>query len=82
MEKNTKYYLIYDRLLGKEEDGKYYLYKEKQWIPDDKCVILDHLLGYDPGEDPDSPYGIGCTDIMEEIEEITPKKAKKIMGED
>ena len=76
-----KYYLIYDHILGKEEDGRYFVYKDKQWVPDNECLIMDHLMGYDPGEPPDSPYGSGCTDIMNEIKEIPFEKAMELMGE-
>ena len=82
MEKNTKYYLLYDHLLGKEEYGEYFIYKDKQWISDNENIIMDHLMGYDPGEPSDSPYGIGCTDIMDEIKEITLEKAMELMGEE
>ena len=81
VDKNTKFYLIYDHILGKEEDGRYFLYKNKQWMPDSEYMIMDHLMGYDPGELSDSPYGIYCTDIMEEIKEISYKKAVEIMRE-
>ncbi len=82
MDNNTKFYLLYDHLLGKEEDGQYYLYKDKQWTPDNEYMIMDHLMGYDPGEPSDSPYGMGCSDIMDEIKEITLEKAMELMGED
>ncbi|MBE5850306.1 MAG: hypothetical protein E7298_09135 [Lachnospiraceae bacterium] len=80
MEKNTRFYLLYDHLLGKEEGGQFFLYKDKAWIPDHEHMIMDHLTGYDPSEPPDSPYGIYCTDIMEEIKEISPEKAMEMMG--
>ena len=59
MNKYAIYYLIFDNLLGKKEDGKYYLYGENGWERDDNSVIMDHLMGYDPSEPPGSPYGIG-----------------------
>lgn len=80
--KQETYYLIYDRILGKEEEGKYYIFKDNQWVPDVESVIMDHLMGYDPSEPSDSPYGIGCTDIMNEIREIAPEKAAEFMGGD
>ncbi len=79
--KNVKFFLIYDRILGKEENGRYFLYKNKQWILDGENVIIDHLMGYDPSESSDSPYGIGCTDIMNGIKEISDEKATELIGE-
>ena len=79
--KNVKFYLLYDHLLGKEEDGKYYLFKDKKWIPDSESVIMDHLVGYDSSEPEDSPYVTGCTSIMDEIQEISYETATNIMGE-
>ena len=40
---------------------------------------MDHLMGYDPSEPPDSPYAIGSTDVLDEIEEISKAKAIRIM---
>ena len=77
----TRYFLINGRRLGKKEHGNYFLYKEGEWQPDTECAILDRLLGYDPSEPPGSPYGIGNTSIMGEIEEITYKRAKEYMDE-
>ena len=76
----TKYYLIWDRQLGKEEDGKYYLYENSKWVEDRYSVIRDHLIGYDPYEDFDSPYKIGSTDVMREMKEISEEEARKFIG--
>ena len=68
---NTTYYLILNRQLGKEEDGKYYLYTNGSWVPDTKSTILGRLMGFDPSEPADSPYAMGNMDIMDTIELIT-----------
>lgn len=75
-----QYYLILNRLIGKEESGSYYLLKDGKWILDEQNVIRDRLFGYDPDEPPGSPYGIGCSSVMDEIEEISYEEAKSIAG--
>ena len=80
MDENIKYYLILKCQVGKEEDGKYYLFKNGKWERDIEHVILDRLFGFDPSEPPGSPYGYGCTSIMEEIEEISYEKALELMN--
>lgn len=72
---NTTYYLILNKQLGKEEDGKYYLYTNGSWVPDTKSTILGRLMGFDPGEPADSPYAMGNMDIMDTIEPITEQQA-------
>ena len=72
---NTTYYLILNKQLGKEEDGKYYLYTNGSWVPDTKSTILGRLMGFDPSEPADSPYSIGNMDIMDTIEVITEQQA-------
>lgn len=74
------YYLIWGRLVGKEDCGSYFIYRNGRWEPDDRSMIMDRLMGYDPSEPPDSPYGIGNSDIMDEIEEITYDEAMKQIG--
>lgn len=73
----TVYYLIRERRLGKKEDDGYFLYKDRNWVPDVRNVILDHLMGYDPNDD--TPYGFGSLSIMDEIEEISEEEAKAFM---
>ncbi|MDO4876709.1 MAG: hypothetical protein Q3987_04935 [Oscillospiraceae bacterium] len=65
----TIYYLIRERRLGKKEDDGYFLYKDGEWVPDTRNVILDLLMGYDPYDD--FPCGFGSLSIMDEIEEIS-----------
>ena len=74
----TIYYLIRERRLGKKEDNGYYLYKDREWVPDVRNVILDRLMGYDPYDD--TPYGFGNLSIMDEIEEISEEAAKAFMN--
>ena len=76
-----KYYLILERTVGKqEENGWYYIFKNREWQWDANNEIFGRLIGYDPSEPPDSPYGIGCTDILDEIEEISYEKAMELTG--
>ena len=75
----TRYFLLNGCRLGKKENGKYLIYEGGEWQPDIECAILDHLLGYDPSEPPGSPYGIGNSSIMDEIEEISHERAKEYM---
>ena len=42
---------------------------------------MDHLVGYDPSEPADSPYAIGNTSIIDEIEEISFDKAMRVINE-
>ena len=77
---NTTYYLILNNKLGKEEDGKYYLYTNGSWAPDTKSTILGRLMGFDPSEPADSPYAIGNMDIMDTIEPITEQQAREFIN--
>ena len=77
---NTTYYLILSKQLGKEEDGKYYLYNNGSWAPDTKSTILGRLMGFDPGEPADSPYAMGNMDIMDTIEPITEQQAREFIN--
>ena len=43
-------------------------------------MIMDRLVGFDPYEPSDSPYGIGNTSVMDEIDEITYEEAMKRTG--
>ena len=81
--KKISYYLIERYLLGKEEEdeggSKYYLWQDGRWVPDQKSVIFGYFMGFDPTESEDSPYAVGNTSIMDEIEEITEEQAQEIM---
>ena len=75
----TKYYLIRERRLGKAQGDGYFLYDNGEWIADERNVIRDHLMGYDPNDD--TPFGFGSLSIMDEIEEITEEEALRIMNQ-
>lgn len=73
------YYLIIQRRLGKKDGDRFYLYNYGTWVPDEKNVIMDRLMGYDPYDD--SPYGFGSLSIMDEIEEIPEDRAIQILNQ-
>lgn len=73
------YYLIRERRLGKVQGDGYFLYNNGEWIPDERNVILDHLMGFDPSDD--SFYGFGNAQIMDEMEEITEEQAIALMDQ-
>lgn len=74
------YYLIRGRRLGMAQEDGYYLYDNGQWIVDERNVVLDHLVGFDPTDD--SFYGFGNSQIMDEMEEITEEQAIAFMNRD
>ena len=77
-----KYYLIRGVKLGKKENGvSSYLFKDGKWEWDKKNLINDCLIGYDSGEPDDSPYKIGSTCVMDDIEELTFEAAMRILNE-
>ena len=76
----TRYYLILGRRLGKKDGGKYFILRDGAWEQDNNNEIMDRLMGYDPSEPPGSPYGIGNTSIMDEIEEISYEQASVLSG--
>ena len=76
----TRFFLICDYLIGKEEGGVFFLFRDRKWVLDTKNIIMDRLIGYDASEPADSPYAIGCTSVMDEIEEITYDEAKRLTG--
>ena len=76
--KKITYYLIREKRLGKKEGKAYFLYDKTEWIPDERNVIRDKLMGYDPGDN--TPYGFGSLSVMDEIEEITKEEAVKVMN--
>ena len=45
-----------------------------------KFCVDNLFVKYDPHEPPGSPYGIGNTSIMDEIEDITYEEAMKLTG--
>lgn len=78
-ETKTVYYLIRGRILGKNENETYSIYKDGHWQPDTEHLIMDTLMGYDPYEEPGSPYAIGNTSIMDEIETVSADEAEAVI---
>ena len=80
---NTTYYLILDTIPGKREKEENrirdYLFQDGRWVPDTERAIKDRLMGYDPCEPPDSPYGIGNPEIMREIKTISGADAMRLI---
>ena len=81
MNRNATYYLIWDSIVGKQEEGKYYIFRDGMWDPDRDSLIMDRLVGYDPSEPPGSPYGFGNGSVMAEMDEITYERAAELIGE-
>lgn len=79
-EKAVIYYLIRERLMGKKDVDGYYLFVNGEWVTDEKNVIRDHLMGFDPNEPSDSPYAFGSMSIMDEIDEIPSDIALKLIN--
>lgn len=66
----TYYYIKSKELFAMSRgENDNYIYQNGIWVEDTKNWVCDRLMGYDPYDD--SPYGIGNTDIMDDIEEIT-----------
>ena len=85
MKKKSTYYLVWKRMVAKRETCKThyndYLFINGRWIPDEDHVIVDHLVGYDPCEPEDSPYRIGSTSVLLEMEEISEEEAIAIINQ-
>ena len=45
--RSVTYYLIGGKILGREENGEYFLNRGSGWFRDTQCAILDRLVGYD-----------------------------------
>ena len=43
-------------------------------------IVSDRIMGYDPFEDDDSPYKIGNSSIMDELERISEEEFKSRIG--
>ena len=84
-EKNIIYYLIRERILAKrEQSGKIYedyIFKNGEWVVDERNLIMNHLDGFDPTEPEDSPYRYCSTSVMMEMDEISEEEAYKIMNQ-
>ena len=80
--KKMKYYLLKDSgLVAKGDEWHYWIYYDYEWHKDTESIVRGKLIGYDPSEPADSPYAIGSTSIMNEIEQISYEKAMHIIGE-
>lgn len=78
------YYLDRDReILAKGIGFQNWIYdfEKRKWVYDRKSIINDMLMGYDPGEPEGSPYGIGSTSVMDELEHITYETAMEMIGD-
>ena len=80
MMEQAEYYLILNRIVGKKENDRYYIFRDGGWQPDTENMILDRVFGYDPTEDENSPYAMFNTSIMEELEKISYEEAMKRIG--
>jgi len=80
--KKITYYLVCKRTVAKRKqcEGFYndYIFKDGKWLPDNEHIIMDHLAEYAPSEPEDSPYRIGGTGILMEMEEISGQDAVEI----
>ena len=47
MDKKATYYLILDTIVGKKENGRYFLFRNGEWNPDTENMIMDRLVGYE-----------------------------------
>ena len=76
--------MIKGKTIAKREengvDSRHYLLKDGKWTEDSDHVVMDHLVGFDPSEPEDSPYGFGSTDIMDEMEAIPGKEAVPLIN--
>lgn len=72
----ARYYLIKDKYLGKYENHTYYLLKEDGWSIDNSGYIMGKLIGYDASDD-DTPYAIGNTEIMDQIQKISKEETNE-----
>lgn len=76
------FYCIKDlNLVGKEEDFVPYIFhRDKGWCVDSDHLLTDRLMGYDAGEERESPYKMGNTDMLQQIVEISEEKATELIS--
>lgn len=68
------YYWIKDlKLVAKTENYVSYIYRNGVWERDDNHIVSDRVIGYEPGE------GIGNTDMLMKIDEISEEEAERLM---
>ena len=76
MVKELTFFWINDlKLVAKMENYVSYIYRNGKWEVDKDNIVNDRFIGYDPNE------GIGNTDMLIRIDEITEKEAEKLMKE-
>ena len=74
MVKELTYFWLNDlKLVAKMEDYVSYIYRNGKWEVDNDNIVNDRFIGYDPNE------GIGNTDMLMRIEDITEEEAKKLI---
>ena len=76
------YYLLKDSgLVAKGYSSTHWIYYDFSWHKDRESIVWSKLIGYDSSEPADSPYGIGSTSVMDEIEQISYETATIILAE-
>ncbi len=84
-EQKSTYYLIYGRVVAKREREsslyKGYIFRDGKWTEDSSNVVMDHLMGFDSSEPEDSPYRIGNTSVLFEMDEITEDQAISLINQ-
>ena len=83
-ETEFNYYLMQDRGIvarGVFLDNWIFDFESRKWVKDEKHIISDALMGYDPGEPEGSPYGIGSTSAMDEIKHIDYETAMQFISD-
>ena len=76
----AEYYLIRESIAGKYEGGRYYIHDQGRWVPDDRSMIFERLIGFDRSEPSDSPYAVGNPDIIDEIRKISYEELVRFIG--
>ena len=76
----TVYYWISDlHIIGRLKDFIPYLYqKDMGWVVDQEHILMDRVMGYEKSEP--SIYGIGSTDMMERVKEISEEEAMQFIS--
>ena len=78
--RQNTYCRIREQLLGKKEDGKYFLFLNAKWVPDENHAIMDRLVGSDPSEPEDSPYRFGSGTVFC-LDDVPYEKAMQILSD-
>lgn len=74
MVKELTFFWINDlKMVAKTENYISYIYKNGKWEVDTNNIVNDRFIGYDPNE------GIGNTDMLMRIDEITKEEAEKLI---